>query len=159
MLPQLNAKCAFCLAIKVTYLTADRRLLPLFPKPWSFTIKSLHMKIVLQTIGVVKIFYWSNCFVISSDHLSCSKEGALLYRNLQGYRDYFHLQSKFLSLLALWEKRMSSKYHRAWALLLIYEVRLLCLSWGSWPLLSPPLNQNCFQFHKQDLTEVVWHPK
>lgn len=114
VLPQLNLKCAFCLAIKVTYLIADKRSLPLFPIPWTFNIKSLHMKIELQTIAVVKIFYWSNSlsivFVISSDHSSCIKEVALLYRNPLEYRDYFHLQLKFLSLLAPWEKLMSSKY-------------------------------------------------
>lgn len=145
MLLQLNATCAFCLAINVTVLI-DRNLLPLFPQPWSFNIRSLHMKTELQTTGMLKIFYWSNClsnvFVISSDHPSCSGEGALLYRNPEGYRDYFHLQPKLLSLLALWEKLMSYKYQSAWALLLIYEVRLLCSPCGFWSLPSPALTWN-----------------
>lgn len=57
VLPQLNVKWAFCSAIKFTYLIADKMSLPLFPISRTFNIKSLYMKIELQTIAVVKIFY------------------------------------------------------------------------------------------------------
>lgn len=58
-------KRAFCFPIKSYFLDSRQEvILPLFPKPWSFKVKSLHLKIGLQTTGVVKIIHEATVTIV-----------------------------------------------------------------------------------------------